>query len=156
MYDLKFKFNAQLLYQVKFDNGEELRGILKTNISLSDKSTIMPERSAAAKQKKDKDSAQLSESKRRYPKRRSIPSDSGSPQSRSVQRRKEKDEEESTESGDSFLVGDEVVVFVEEEGKKNYAGVVKRCESNGTYEVKFDNGEVLRGISKANISLSDT
>ena len=121
---------------MKFDNGEVLRGILKANISLSDKSSAKSKR-PSSKTKKVSESALPFESTRRYPKRKSTSYDSESPH---LEEEKAGNDDISKESGDFFFVGDEVVVFVEEEGKKNYPGVIKRCERGGTYEVhKFIN-----------------
>jgi len=116
---------------VKFDNGEVLRGISKANISLSDKSSAKSKR-PATKTKKVSESALPLESTQRYPKRKSTSYDSESPQ---LKGGKEGNVDISKESGEFFFMGDEVVVFVEEEGKKNYPGVIKRCEAGGTYEV---------------------
>jgi len=96
------------------------------------------ETTATPDTKRGKDSSQVSDSKRKYPKRKSTPPENKSLQSRSMKRRREKKEDDGLLTDDEkyFNVGDEVVVFVEEEGKKNYAGVVKRCEAGGTYEVR--------------------
>ena len=123
---------------MKFDNGEVLRGILKANISLSDKSSAKSKRPASKTKK-------VSESARRYPKRKSTSHDS---ESLHLEEEKEGNDVVSKESDDFFFVGDEVVVFVEEEGKKNYPGVIKRCERGGTYEVhKFINFLIFFCIS---------
>ena len=127
-----------LLYQVKFTNGEVLRGIEKENMSLSDKLTTIPEGTVLGSNKNSTETSQPLKSTRKYPKRKSTPPENKSLQSRSMKRRRDKNEDDGLLTDDEkyFNVGDEVVVFVEEEGKKNYAGVVKRCEAGGTYEVR--------------------